>query len=192
MLSGNNLLFRIILYNIICFLETNLMVTASKKSSKMFVYIREFDKYDDSGKLLCRNTICFNYPESPYRRYCSKKCSKDFEHWYYHNFYWDRVRSDIFKRDNYTCQICKRRFPYTYRRRFAKSKKLQCDHVIPRSLYKQHGYKYDTLENKITATLEFFHNPDNLRTLCYNCHKQVTLKYIRSAKKVAQIIETGA
>ena len=153
----------------------------------MIVYIEEFDKYDSKGKLLCRNTHCNDYPKSPYRKYCSKKCNKDFRHWYYHNFYWERVRSDIFKRDRYTCQICKRAFPYTYRRRFARSKKLECDHIIPKSLYGQQGYKYDTLENKIKATLEFFHNHKNLRTLCSDCHKQVTAKYLSDKFKVKEL-----
>ena len=30
----------------------------------------------------------------------------------------------------------------------------------------------------MSAILEFFHNPDNLRTLCHTCHKSVTAKYI--------------
>jgi len=154
------------------------MVNKLVKNQKFIVYIQEFDKYDDNGKLLCRNPSCNSYPKLPYKKYCSKTCNKEFEHWYYHNFYWDRIRSDIFKRDNYSCQICKRRFPYTYRRRFARSNKLECDHIVPRSLYKQLGYQFDTLENKINVILEFFHNPDNLRTLCYTCHKSVTTKYI--------------
>jgi 5-methylcytosine-specific restriction endonuclease McrA len=154
------------------------MVNKSARSQKFIVYIQEFDKYDGHGKILCRNPSCNNYPKLPYRKYCSKECNEEFEHWYYHNFYWDRIRSDIFKRDNYSCQICKRRFPYTYRRRFARSDKLECDHIIPKSLYKRLGYQFDTLENKISAILEFFHNPDNLRTLCHTCHKSVTAKYI--------------
>jgi hypothetical protein len=59
------------------------------------VYIREFDKFDDNGDIICRNTGCENLIKSPFRKYCSKECSKQFEKWYYHNFYWDRVRSDI-------------------------------------------------------------------------------------------------
>jgi 5-methylcytosine-specific restriction endonuclease McrA len=152
-------------------------IPTEEKALRMIVYIGEFDKYDSLGRLLCRNTNCNNYPRSPYRKYCSRKCNKDFERWYYHNFFWDRVRSDIFKRDNYTCQICKRKYPYTYRKKFARSGKLQCDHIVPRSLYEQKGYKYDTLDSKIKTTLEFLHNHNNLRTLCYNCHKQVTAKY---------------
>ena len=158
------------------------MVIRSVKTPKLIVYIQEFDRYDSHGRLLCRNSSCNSYPSHPYRKYCSKSCSQYFGHWYYHNFYWDRIRSDIFKRDNYTCQICKRRFPYVYRRKLARSNKLECDHIIPRSLYKQHGYEFNTFENKVEATLEFFHNHDNLRTLCHNCHKQVTAKYVNTKK----------
>ena len=128
------------------------------ETARKIVYIEEFDKHDIDGSLLCRNIDCKNYPRSPYRKYCSKKCNKDFRRWYYHNFYWERVRSDIFKRDNYTCQICNRSYPYRYQRSFPRSKKLECDHIIPRSLYEQNGYKFDTLENKIKATIEFFLN----------------------------------
>src|SRR5918997_1547595 len=74
---------------------------------------------------------------------------QEFRRWYYHNFFWERVRSDIFKRDKYTCQLCKRKFQYRYRRKFVRSANLECDHIIPRSMYQQMGYKYDTLENKI-------------------------------------------
>ena len=154
------------------------MAVSLETPLRKIVYIEEFDKHDSGGNLLCRNIDCKNHPRSPYRKYCSKKCNKDFRRWYYHNFYWDRVRSDIFKRDNYTCQICKRNYPYRYRRRFARSKKLECDHIVPRSLYEQNGYKFDTLENKIRATLEFFHNHNNLRTLCHDCHRGVTSKYL--------------
>src|SRR5918996_72997 len=138
--------------------------------SKMIVYIQEFDKFDNNGKLLCRNTKCTNHPVLPYKKYCSKKCNQEFRRWYYHNFFWERVRSDIFKRDKYTWK-------------FVKSSNLECDHIIPRSLYQQLGYKYDTLENKIRVTLEFFHNHSNLRTLCTDCHKQVTSMYLSNKFK---------
>ena len=45
------------------------------------------------------------------------------------------------------------------------------------------GYKYDTLENKIRVTLEFFHNHSNLRTVCRDCHKQVTSMYLSNKFK---------
>jgi 5-methylcytosine-specific restriction endonuclease McrA len=50
-------------------------------------------------------------------------------------------------------------------------------------LYQHLGYKHDTLENKIRVTLEFFHNHSNLRTVCRDCHKQVTSMYLSNKFK---------
>jgi hypothetical protein len=50
-------------------------------------------------------------------------------------------------------------------------------------LYQQLGYKYDTLENKIKVTIEFFHNHSNLRTVCRDCHKQVTSTFLSNKFK---------
>ena len=149
-------------------------------STRNIVYIREFDRFDKMGNTLCRNTGCQNLIKYPFRKYCSKECSKQFEKWYYHNFYWDRVRSDIFKRDKYTCQICKKSYPYSYRKKFARSRRLECHHIIPRSLYEKLGYKFDSLENKVKTITEFLHNHNNLRTLCRDCHKGVTKEFLRS------------
>lgn len=149
-------------------------------SSKHIVYIGEFDKYDNKGNTMCRNTGCFKLITPPFRKYCSKECNRQFERWYYHNFYWERVRSDVFKRDNFTCQICKIKYNYTYRKKFARSKVLECDHIIPKSCYKQLGYKFNTLEEKIRTVTEFFHNHNNLRTLCKGCHKKVTIEYLKT------------
>jgi 5-methylcytosine-specific restriction endonuclease McrA len=148
----------------------------------MIVYIGEFDKKDSQGRLMCRNTPCNNYPVAPYRKYCSRSCNREFRRWYYHNFYWERVRSDIFRRDNYTCQICNQRYPVRYRS-FIRTRNLECDHIIPRSLYEEHGYRCDSLENKVKTTLEFLHNHNNLRTLCRKCHKTITSKYLSGKKK---------
>ena len=161
-------------------------------SIKQIVYIGEFDKYDNNGNTICRNTGCFRPITPPFRKYCSKECNRQFEKWYYHNFYWERVRSDIFRRDDYTCQLCKIKYKYTYRRKFARSKILECDHIIPKSHYKQLGYKFDTLEEKIRTVTEFFHNHNNLRTLCKICHRQVTRDYLkkRSGQQNNQYILT--
>jgi hypothetical protein len=50
-------------------------------------------------------------------------------------------------------------------------------------MYQQLGYKYDTLENKIKVTIEFFHNHSNLRTVCRDCHKQVTSTFLSNKSK---------
>ncbi len=160
------------------------MTTVANKNSKIIVYIGEFDRYDFDGKMLCRNTSCLNYPKPPYRKYCSKKCSTKFKSWYYHKFYWDRVRSDIFRRDDYTCQICKHKYQYRYRR-FVRSRRLECDHIVPRSLGTKYGYTYDTFENRVRAVLEFLHSHDNLRTVCKSCHRRVTADYLGTRRLFA-------
>ena len=80
-------------------------------------------------------------------------------------------------------RFVRRSFFYKYRRKFVRSANLECDHIIPRSLYQQLGYKYDTLENKIKVTIEFFHNHSNLRTVCRDCHKQVTSTFLSNKFK---------
>lgn len=157
------------------------MVDSLKRN--MIVYIGEFDKHDKNGIPLCRNTNCMNFPRRPYRKYCSKKCNIEFRRWYYKNFFWNKVRLDIFKRDNYTCQICKKKFPIFYRRGKIKVRKLECDHIIPKSMFREMGYRFDNKDNKIKTVLEFFHNHDNLRTLCKSCHKEITSEYLQIRKK---------
>ena len=154
------------------------MATTSKsKAQRFIVYIKEFDKYDENNEPLCRNLNCISKVCKPYRKYCSKTCSKEFSRWYNTNFYWSRVRSKILKRDDFTCQICD--ITLHKKKRYNKLKKnwLECDHIVPKSYYYDFGYRFDTLENKIKTTLEFFHNKDNLRTVCYKCHKEITLNH---------------
>ena len=76
------------------------------KNQKFIVYINEFDKFDVNNEPICRNIDCKNKVCKPYRKYCSKKCNREFLRWYYSNFYWRRVRNSVLKRDNFTCQIC--------------------------------------------------------------------------------------
>jgi len=56
---------------------------------------------------------------------------------------WDRIRYMIFKRDNYTCQLCGKR-----------TEDLHCHHIKPVAL----GGKS---------------TPDNLITLCSECHEYI-------------------
>jgi len=75
----------------------------------------------------------------PNQIYCSKECQKEFYqnkvdkmkkgimvtgNGRYHNFY--RLRFEIFKRDNFTCQYCGRNVRED-------GIKLHCDHIIPKS-----------------------------------------------------------
>lgn len=144
---------------------------------RFIVYIKEFDKYNEQGELICRNNECSNKVNSPYKKYCSKKCSMVFLKWYYSNFYWKSIRNNVLKRDNYTCQICG--IKLHKKKKFNKDKKnwLECDHIIPKSYYLILGYRFDTLENKVKTILELIHNKNNLRTLCSVCHKKITVEY---------------
>lgn len=56
---------------------------------------------------------------------------------------YDKWRESVFKRDNYTCQIC-----------FIKGVKLNADHIMPFSLFPQLRFK-----------------KSNGRTLCVECHR---------------------
>ena len=65
---------------------------------------------------------------------------------------WNRLRHYIFERDNYICQICGRYTSHPV-----------CDHIIPISI--SHNNK-----------------PENLRTLCPECHAKRHKKYIERMK----------
>jgi len=80
------------------------------------------------------------------QKYCSKKCQDistspewQFEHKEELKNYWLKLRFEVFKRDNFTCQYCGRNVK--------KDKiKICCDHIIPR----KKGGK-DTIDNLTTA-----------------------------------------
>ena len=155
-----------------------------KIATKFIVYIREFDKINEWGIQMCRNHNCSEPVSKPFRKYCSKKCSKQFTKWYNSNFYWRNVRNRILKRDSYTCQICG--IQLDRRKRYNKSLKnwLECDHIIPKSYYYHLGYQFDTLDNKVKTILEFVHNGNNLRTLCYKCHKKQSITVVSDRTKL--------
>lgn len=139
---------------------------------KLIVYINEFDKTDDIGNPQCRNNNCTNPVCKPFRKYCSLQCSKQFTIWYNSNFYWRNVRNSVLRRDDFTCQLCG--IKLNRRKKMNKGTKnwLECDHIIPKSFYKSIGYEFNTLEDKVKTILEFVHNRNNLRTLCYQCHRK--------------------
>jgi 5-methylcytosine-specific restriction endonuclease McrA len=154
------------------------------KISNFIVYIHEFDKFDESGNQKCRNHNCMKSVCKPFRKYCSKKCSIQFTKWYNANFYWRNIRNQVLKRDNYTCQICG--IVLHRKKRFNKPLKnwLECDHIIPKSYYYHLGYQFDTLDNKVKTILEFIHNGNNLRTLCYKCHKNLSANVVSDKSKL--------
>lgn len=61
---------------------------------------------------------------------------------------WERIRTEVYFRDDYTCQYCGER-----------GKKLECDHVIPVS----RGGTHDL---------------DNLKTACFKCNRSKRNKTI--------------
>ena len=64
---------------------------------------------------------------------------------------WNETRKKIYKRDNWTCQICNKKNP----------KIMQCHHIIPYRISQD-----DSMENLIT--------------LCCNCHIKEERKYYKS------------
>lgn len=61
---------------------------------------------------------------------------------------WKKIRTEIFKRDNYTCAYCGTR-----------GVRLECDHIVPAS--KGGG-----------------HEPSNLTTACFNCNRSKRSKLV--------------
>ncbi len=174
--------------NIICEINTNSGKQNTKRTKiKFIVYINEFDKFDENGNQKCRNHDCNELVCKPYKKYCSKKCSIQFTKWYNSNFYWRNIRNRVLKRDNYTCQIC--RITLNRRKKYNKTLKnwLECDHIIPKSYYYHLGYQFDTLDNKIKTILEFVHNENNLRTVCYKCHKKVSATVLGDKSKLINL-----
>lgn len=157
---------------------------SSQKVANFIVYIHEFDKFDESGNQKCRNHDCMQSVCKPFKKYCSKKCSSQFTKWYNANFYWRNIRNQVLKRDNYTCQICG--IVLNKKKRFNKPLKnwLECDHIIPKSYYHHLGYQFDTLDNKVKTILEFIHNGNNLRTLCYKCHRKLSVNVVSNRSKL--------
>jgi 5-methylcytosine-specific restriction endonuclease McrA len=159
----------------------------SRKILRLIVYINEFDRIDKEGKQKCRNNGCENLVCKPFRKYCSRKCSVEFTRWYNKNFYWRNIRNSILKRDNYTCQICGLKLNKRKRHNKKIENWLECDHIIPKSYYTFLGYNFDTLDNKIKTVLEFLHNDNNLRTVCYKCHKKVTLNNFKTKSLLSDL-----
>lgn len=127
-----------------------------------------FNRKDKGGNRICRNIFCARSPKDGY--YCSLTCRKKFFKYYEDNYMWANVRYKIFKRDRYTCQICKQFYPIS---------SLECDHINPIDLMKENGYK--TLN--LRAFDEYIYSEKNLRTLCKDCHKTVTKAFMENKRK---------
>jgi len=68
---------------------------------------------------------------------------------FYHSNEWKNLRDDIFRRDNFTCQLCQKRG----------SKKINAHHIKKRSDFKELSF-----------------DSKNLVTLCVNCHDKTKFK----------------
>lgn len=130
-----------------------------------------FNKYDKAGRELCRNVYCNNL--AGIHHYCSWKCRNEFVKYHRMNFTWQGVRWRVFVRDKWLCQLCGR-----------KVNKPQADHIKPIALMKEFGYKSMTLK----TFKEYIYNLDNLRTLCYTCHKKVTKNFMENINNYIQKI----
>ena len=150
----------------------------------MIVYIQEFDKYDNSGKLLCRNTKCSNHPlYCPIRNTVLKNVIGNLDDGIITISFGIVSGQTYLGVTDILARFVRRSFFSNIEESLLDRTNLECDHIIPRSLYQQLGYKYDTLENKIKVTIEFFHNHSNLRTVCRDCHKQVTSTFLSNKFK---------
>ena len=87
---------------------------------------------------------------------CSKECSEKFYNEQQSIQSWETTKSMAFKRDNYTCVWCGKRFAKTYShldKEFADTSKLIGDHIIPIAVG---GAEFDI---------------NNVQTLCIACNK---------------------
>lgn len=83
------------------------------------------------------------------------------------NYKWKALKSEIYKRDNYTCQSCLKRLP---------SRQLGCHHLIP---YRYcNGNEEAFLYWNITVN-----SPANLVTLCLSCHAKEDWKYRKNEER---------
>ena len=95
-------------------------------------------------------------------RFCRSEC--DIEYWSRRN--WTMLKRYVHKRDDWTCQICGVR-------RVGDLGRNHADHVIPIA---DGGDEFD---------------PDNVRTLCVDCHKEVTREWRqKKAMKTTEGIES--
>lgn len=71
-------------------------------------------------------------------------------------YYWNKIRKQVYKRDNYTCQIC-----------YKKDIIINAHHIIP--------FRYFNLPEKANLL-------DNLITLCKKCHAKEDSKILKGVK----------
>jgi 5-methylcytosine-specific restriction endonuclease McrA len=162
--------------------ESKLVIYKSKKNNKkpyvssprsQYAAFILFDRHDKVGREICRNIECDNFV-TPSLHYCSYACKKKFYRYHKLNFTWHGVRWRVFVRDKWTCKLCGIHVD-----------RPEADHIKPVALIKDFGYKTMTLK----AYKEYVFNLDNLRTLCYKCHKAVTKDFVENIEVYRQKIK---
>ena len=115
-------------------------------------------------------------------RCCSVECTKEFWAEHVEIQDWGVTRAMVFKRDNYTCAMCNKRFVYVLTfppyegQEVAKKEMLVADHITPIAVG---GNEWDM---------------NNIQTLCIDCNKIKTakdMKLIAEARKEQKMIEIG-
>ena len=90
----------------------------------------------------CKNQMLI--PDNSYKKFCSTECYQKFIKKHSEGRYrrYLRLRFEVFKRDNFTCQYCGRNVKED-------GVKLHCDHIIPQSKGGE-----DNMKNLITSCME--------------------------------------
>lgn len=109
-------------------------------------------------------------------RCCSKECTGNFWKDHVEILDWSVIRSMVFKRDNYVCAICHKRFVISESEDFlmGDTAKLVGDHIVPIAVG---GSEFDM---------------DNVQTLCIDCNKIKTaqdMKVIAKYRRKEKILE---
>jgi hypothetical protein len=125
---------------------TRRMFCSVKCAQKKFVKNPKENWGKKRNCLYCKKEY---YPVIPKQRFCSSECCKIF---YSFDFQcknnglgvsgWLKLRFEVFKRDDFTCQYCGRNVKDD-------KIKLQCDHIIPKSFGGE-----NILSNLTTSCLE--------------------------------------
>ena len=132
------------------------------------MYCREIYKrvFTPIAEQLIREHKCPNcgLPKSEWKRRtdwrcCSKECTGSFWKNHAEILDWNVTRAMVFKRDNYVCAMCGKRFANIAKylphkgEEYAQSEMLIGDHIIPIAIG---GSEFDM---------------DNIQTLCIDCNK---------------------
>lgn len=107
-------------------------------------------------------------------RCCSKECTANFWKNHAEIFDWNVTRAMVFKRDNYVCAMCGKRFANVYEEEeYAQSEMLIGDHIVPIAVG---GSEFDM---------------DNIQTLCIDCNKIKTkddMRLIAENRRMEKIL----